>query len=184
MVLKEKYYDPVPFDVAVSIASIVGGFAGAVGLYKTYAPVSFAKSHRQTIEILDRTLADLAEIQAAIGGMQRAIAIGLEAGPRPFWLGSQVFLPPKYFTEYAANTDRVMAVLRRILRSTYKLERRISILPYARPPEVQGVVELQLQIEDILRIRGESAAVVLNRIEAVVTKARVLVEDLRRELGG
>lgn len=182
--MNRKHCDPVPFEIAVSIASIVSGCAGAVALYRTYAPVSIAKSHRRTIQIFNRSLADLGQLQSAIDAMRKSIAIGREVGPQPLWLGSRVFVPPAYFKEYAANADRAMAVLRRILRSTHSLERTISVLPYATPPDVRRIAELQLQIEDLLHSRTESGNAVLNRIGAVVTEVRGLVGELRRELEG
>jgi hypothetical protein len=38
---KKRHHDPEPFTVVVGIAGIVGGFASAVSLYRSFAPVSF-----------------------------------------------------------------------------------------------------------------------------------------------
>jgi hypothetical protein len=36
--------DPEPFTVVVGVAGIVGGVAGAVSLYRSFAPVSLTRS--------------------------------------------------------------------------------------------------------------------------------------------
>lgn len=181
---KQKYYDPEPFTIVATVASILGGLNGAVSLYKNFAPTRLAASHRQTIDLLERTDKDLTEIEEAVGGMQAAIEFGLDAGTTPFWLGSQIFLPPLYFRQYAKNADRIMGILRRVLRSTHRLERRISVLPYVNKPEMREVVDLQVQIQHILANPSGPAGDLLRDIRAVVRRVRDLIEDVRRDLQG
>jgi hypothetical protein len=116
--------------------------------------------------------------------MEEAVETGIEAGPQPFWLGSRVFLPPVYFTEYAKNADQVMGLLRQVLKATHQLERRISVLPYVDHTGVRDVVDLQVKIEDVLHGRGRGATETLRQVRPLVARTRSIAEELRRELEG
>lgn len=182
--LRKQQLDPEPFTIVTGIAGIIGGFAGAVSLFRTFAPVSLKQPHRQTIAILERTIKTLTEIERAVEQMERAVATGMEVGPEPFWLGSRVFLVPAYFTEYTANADRVMRLLRQVLKATHQLERRVSILPYVDRADMRDVVDLQVKIEDVLHGRNRHATETLQHVPPIVARARSIAEELRRELQG
>jgi hypothetical protein len=180
--LETRRLDPEPFTIVTGIAGIVSGFAGAVSLFKTFAPVSLKQSHRQTIAILERTIKNLADIEQAVERMERAVANGMQVGAQPIWLGSRVFLVPVDFTEYTTNADRVMRLLREVLKATHQLERRISVLPYVDHGDLREVVDLQVKIDDILRGRSRSATETLHQLPPVIGRARSIAQELQRQL--
>jgi hypothetical protein len=116
--------------------------------------------------------------------MERAVAAGIEAEPQPFWLGSRVFLAPFYFKEYTVQADRVMRLMRDVLKATHQLERRISILPYVDHGNMRDIVDLQVKIEDILHGRNRGATETLQQVAPIIARARGFAEELRRELQG
>ena len=174
--------DPEPFTIVTGIAGIIGGLAGTVSLFKTFAPTSLKRSHRQTIEILRRIIKNLAEMEQYTEQMEKAIATGFELERPPFLLGSRVVLVPLYFSQYAASSDRVMQLLRQLVKDMHRLERRISILSYVNQPDLREVVDLQVKIDDVLHGRNRSAINTLREIRPLIANARGFVENFLREL--
>jgi hypothetical protein len=82
------------------------------------------------------------------------------------------------------NADRVMGILRQVLRATHQLERRISVLQYVNRAEMRDVVDLQVKIQDVLAGRSRSAAEILGQLRPLIARARNIAEELRRELEG
>ena len=116
--------------------------------------------------------------------MEQAILTGSELAPQPYWLGTRVILIPLYFREYTAGADRVMQLLRLLVKDTHKLERRISFLGYFDQPDLREAVELQVKIDEILRSRGLSAGETLRRIRQIVAQTREYAIGLLEELEG
>lgn len=179
-----KGIDPEPFGIAVGIAGIVGGFVGAVSLYRDFSRTRFRKSHRAALSTLHRITKVLAEIDKHIAIMERLSAEAIELETQPVWLGSRVLMVPVQFKEYAQHAEHVISKLRRVLSATHRLERLSVQIPYVRSEKTREIVELNLHIEKLWKYRHRNATETLTEVRAIVVRARRMTQRLLEELGG
>ncbi len=178
----KRYQDPEPFTVAVSIAGIVSGLNGAVALYKQLAPVSLKASHRKAVAILEAARRNLGEIERSLEEIQELAHQAIESPRTPMSFGPRLVLVPVQFAEYVRHADTVHRRLGHVLKATHRLERLLSILPYANPADLRRVVELQLKIENLLQGRDPETRRTLIQIREIVDESRQVAEQLLMEL--
>jgi len=176
--------DPEPFGIAVGVASIVGGLAGAVSLYRDFNRSWFRGSHRVALTTLRRISEVLSEMERDIADMERLTAQAFALDVQTIWLGSRVLMVPAQFTEYAKKAEGLLPKLRQVLKATHQLERRVAGLPYVHSETNRVLVDLNLRIEAVMTGRHRPAPEILGEVGTVVKQSRMVVEELLTDLGG
>jgi hypothetical protein len=114
--------------------------------------------------------------------MRELATQAIELEPRATSFGARLLLVPIQFSEYVRHADAVYRLLRNVLRDIHRLEKLVSIRPYAKQDEMRNIVDLQLKIDDLLRGRNRHAAETLSQARQVVEEARHIAEALVHEL--
>jgi hypothetical protein len=183
MCRQRKHIDPDPFTLVVGIAGIVGGFASVASLFPDYIRPSRGTSHRKALTVLERIRPALSEIHGQIEVLQSAVRIGVGGDDDLRWLGRPVLLPRVSFREYSRASDRIMVLLRQILKATHRLERYLYSIPYVTGDGSREVIVVQTQIEELLRSRHETPANILESITAIVGRVEHMIQNILSQMG-
>ena len=160
-----RYVDPDAFTVVVGVAGIVGGLASAASLIRDFARPS------------------LRELRHELDVMREAVGTGIEGDDVSRWLGRPVLLPLVSFRAYQRSSDRVMALLRQVLKATHRLERRLYSLPWISGPGLRSAVVVQDRIAELLRKRRAAPIDALEEMGAVVAMVDTMITAIRSEMG-
>ncbi len=179
---KTTRIDPDPFTIVVGIAGIVGGLAGGVNLYSRFFPASPISSHKRAKLFLKQAQADLQEMQEHSDAIDHLVADAVHVDIRPTWAAPGILMVPSQFREYSRRADRVMVLLRRLLKSTHAIEKAVRILPYVPPESVGGMVEFELKIKEVLASRHQDLRASLTGARELVQQAMGLSRDLLNKL--
>lgn len=178
-----RYVDPDAFTVVVGVAGIVGGLASAASLIRDFARPSLRTSQRQALEVLERIQPSLRELRHELDVMREAVGTGIEGDDVSRWLGRPVLLPLVSFRAYQRSSDRVMALLRQVLKATHRLERRLYSLPWISGPGLRSAVVVQDRIAELLRKRRAAPIDALEEMGAVVAMVDTMITAIRSEMG-
>jgi hypothetical protein len=184
MVHRSKRIDPEPFGIAVGVAGIVGGLAGAVSLYRDFSRTRFRRSHRAALATLKNVIETLAAIDQDLADMENLVAHSLSTDLQPIWLGSRVLMVPAQFADYARKAEGLLPKLRKVLKATHRLEGLAVSLPYVQSQTNRNLVDLNLKIEAVLAGRHRPPTEILSEVGEIVKQSRSVVEELFVELGG
>ena len=124
------------------------------------------------------------EIERSLGEIQELARQAIESPPTPTSFGPRLLLVPVQFAEYVRHADSIHRRLGHVLKATHRLERLLSILPYANPADLRRVVELQLKVENLLQSRNRTTRQTLIQIREIVDESRQVADQLLTELQG
>jgi len=181
---RRKRIDPEPIGIAVSVAGIVGGLAGAVSLYRDFNRTRFRRSHRAAVTVLNKVQPLLTGIERDLAQMEHLIDRSLSIDLQSIWLGSRVLMVPAHFSEYARIAEGLLPKLRKVLKASHRLERIAVRLPYVDSQTNRSLVNLNLKIETVMTGRHRPATEILGDVAEVVKQSRAVVQQLFAELGG
>jgi hypothetical protein len=142
--------DPDPFGVAVSVASILGGLAAGISLYREFGR-SLRRSHAKAIRVLGSVQTTIDDIDRDVQVIRERTEAAVPVASVSFGPGQRLLMTPIDFREYAKATEGAISPLRKVLKATHQLERTVPELPYMRPSATRDVVDVQLRIERLLR---------------------------------
>lgn len=176
--------DPDPFTLAVGVAGIVGGLAGAVSLYRTAVRMPMRRSHREAVKTLNEAYMILDEMERRVVEMEELVRDALVLKLSPVPLGPTVALVPAQFRQYARNAEWTVSRLRQLLKATHRLERRVPLLPYVHRESTRDLINVQERIDQLLRRDDRTGGVSLEQLRHVLTGTRELVKQLLFDLTG